>query len=101
MRNRDAVCEDVAVRTFMLACSHGLNLMGFEIKHGKDHLPDEDDIYGVNDAEERDAFNAFFGAKPIEARLRRRRTILVLTAVALIIALGFFLAIDLLFVLHR
>lgn len=74
--------------------------MGFEIKHGKDNLPDEEDIYGVNDADERDAFNALFGAKPMEARLRRRKTILVLTAFAIIVALGLLLALNLLSMLR-
>lgn len=74
--------------------------MGFEIKRGKDHLPDEEDIYGVNDADEREAFEVLFGVKPVGERLRQRRTILALIAVAIIIALGFLLAMNLLSVLR-
>lgn len=60
--------------------------MNFEIKDGKDHLPDEEDIYGVNDAEERDAFNALLGATPAEEHIRRRKLRMQILAVAVIIA---------------
>ena len=44
-----------------------------EIRDGKEHLPDEEDIYGVNDIEEREQFEALFGAETQQDRLRRRR----------------------------
>lgn len=57
--------------------------MGFEIRDGREHLPDEEDIYGVNDADERDAFNALFGAPTQEDLLRRRRSRIRMVAFAL------------------
>lgn len=62
--------------------------MNFEIRNGKERLPDEEDIYGVNDAEERDAFNALFGTTPLEERIHRRKLRMRALAVALIIAFG-------------
>ena len=58
--------------------------MYFEIKDGKDRLPDEDDVYAVNDVEERDAFNSLFGLKSIEKRHRNRRLLMAfLSAIVL------------------
>ena len=62
--------------------------MNFEIRDGKEHLPDEEDIYGINDAEERDAFNTLFGITPLEERVRRRKLRMRLLAVLVIIAFG-------------
>ncbi|HUV05730.1 MAG TPA: hypothetical protein VMX94_11565 [Armatimonadota bacterium] len=62
--------------------------MNFEIKDGKEHLPDEEDIYGVNDAEERDAFNALFGVTPLEERTHRRKTRMRLLAMSVLAAFG-------------
>lgn len=69
--------------------------MGFEIKDGKEHLPDEEDIYGVNDAEEREAFHALFGITPLEKRLRRRRIIMGFLAAFIIVSFGLVFAIQL------
>jgi hypothetical protein len=62
--------------------------MGFEIKDGKEHLPDEEDIYGANEAEEQDEFNALFGMETQEDRLRRRKKLLRALAVVVIITFG-------------
>ena len=68
--------------------------MNFEIRDDKEHLPDEEDIYGVNDAEERDAFDTLFGITPMKERLRRRKIRLRILALVVIIsfALAFALA---------
>ena len=58
--------------------------MSFEMRDGKERLPDEEDIYGVNDVEERDVLNALFGQPTLEERLRRRKTWLRLLAGLLI-----------------
>lgn len=60
--------------------------MNFEIRDGKDHIPDEEDIYGVNDAEERDRFDPLFGKSTQEVRVRRRRLIMRLTAGLVLVA---------------
>lgn len=62
--------------------------MGFEIQDGKEHLPDEEDIYGVNDIEEQDRFNALMGDIRFtqEERLRRRRMIFTVTGVVVLLA---------------
>jgi len=44
-----------------------------EIGDGKEHLPDEEDIYGVNDIEEHERFDALFGIGTQEDRVRRRQ----------------------------
>jgi len=67
--------------------------MNFEIRNGKERLPDEEDIYGVNDAEERDAFNALFGTTPLEERIHRRKLRMQILAAALVIAFGIAFAI--------
>jgi len=54
------------------------------MRDGKERLPDEEDIYGVNDVEERDVLNALFGQPTLEERLRRRKTWLRLLAGLLI-----------------
>lgn len=66
--------------------------MGFEIHDGKEQLPPEEDIYGVNDIEERERFNALFATGELtqEERLRRRKTVIV--TVALLLLLSFVLA---------
>jgi len=58
--------------------------VSFEMRDGKERLPDEEDIYGVNDVEERDVLNALFGQPTLEERLRRRKTWLRLLAGLLI-----------------
>lgn len=67
--------------------------MGFEIKDDKEHIPDEDDIYGVNDADERDLLESIFGGMTQEERVRRRkarmRVLSVLVIIAFAIAFGF------------
>ncbi len=60
--------------------------MGFEIRDGKDNIPDEEDVYGVNDAEERDRFNALFGKSTQEVRVHRRRLIMRITAGLVLLA---------------
>ena len=59
--------------------------MNFEINDGKEHLPDEEDIYGVNDIEEQERFNSLFGDfVSQEERIRRRRVRLrILTALVI------------------
>ena len=54
--------------------------MNFEIRDGKEHLPDEEDIYGVNDIEERERFDTLFGGKTQEDRVRRRKVAIRWTA---------------------
>ena len=62
--------------------------MNFEINDGKEHIPDEDDIYGVNDIEERERFESLFGGyTPQEERIRRRKIRIRVLAVLVIIAL--------------
>jgi len=64
--------------------------MGFDIQDGKEYLPPEEDIYDVNDIEEREAFESLLGLSPStqDQRLKRRRIILVVVAVFLVIAFG-------------
>ena len=69
--------------------------MGFEINDSKEPIPDEEDIYGVNDIEEQDRFNSLFGNSTQEARVRRRRTIMRWTAV--LVTLAFVLAFGIAF----
>jgi len=57
-----------------------------EIHDGKEHLPDEEDIYGVNDIEERERFEALFGSGTQEDRLRRRRARMRILAAIVILA---------------
>ncbi|HET6456047.1 MAG TPA: hypothetical protein VFI02_16700 [Armatimonadota bacterium] len=57
-----------------------------EIHDGKEHLPDEEDIYGVNDIEERERFEALFGSETQEDRLRRRRARMRILAAIVILA---------------
>lgn len=64
--------------------------MGFEIKDGKEHLPDEEDIYGVNDIEEQDEFNRLLGIETQEERVRRRKA--RMQTVALVVILAFAVA---------
>ena len=59
-----------------------------EIHDGKEHLPDEEDIYGVNDIEERERFEALFGSDTQEDRLRRRRVRTRILAAIVILAFG-------------
>lgn len=67
--------------------------MGFEIKDDKEHIRDEDDIYGVNDADERDLLESIFGGMTQEQRVRRRkarmRVVAVLVIIAFALAFGF------------
>jgi hypothetical protein len=58
--------------------------MNFEIRDGKEHLPDEEDIYGVNDIEERERFDSLFGGNTQENRVRRRKVIIRWTAVLVV-----------------
>jgi len=60
--------------------------MSFEINDGKEHLPDEEDVYGVNDIEERERFEALFGGRTQEERVRRRKRIIRWTAALVILA---------------
>ena len=60
--------------------------MNFEMKDGKEHLPDEEDIYGANDIEERERFEALFGRPTQEERLRRRKARIRVLAVLVIVA---------------
>ena len=66
--------------------------MNSEIRDGKDRIPDEEDIYGVNDIEERDQFNALFGGVTQEERVRRGkarfRIFAALVIIALLLAFG-------------
>ncbi len=64
--------------------------MGFEIRDGKEHLPDEEDVYGVNDIEERERFDALFGGSTQEERVRRRK--LIIRWMAVLVVLAFVLA---------
>jgi len=57
-----------------------------EIRDGKEHLPDEEDIYGVNDIEEQERFDALFGVGTQEDRLKRRRVRMRILAAVVIIA---------------
>lgn len=59
-----------------------------EIRDDKEHLPDEEDIYGVNDIEERERFEALFGAETQEDRLSRRRVRIRILAAIVILAFG-------------
>jgi hypothetical protein len=59
-----------------------------EIHDGKEHLPDEEDVYGVNDIEERERFDALFGSETQEDRLRRRRARMRILAAIVILAFG-------------
>ena len=67
--------------------------MSFEIKDGKEHIPDEEDVYGVNDADERDLLESIFGGTTQEQRTRRRkarmRVLAVLVVIAFALAFGF------------
>jgi hypothetical protein len=66
--------------------------MSFEIKDGKEEIPPEEDIYGVDDIVEEEEFNSLLGMKSFsqEARMRRRRNIIIV--VAALILLSFALA---------
>ena len=66
--------------------------MNFEIRHGKEHLPDEEDIYDVNDAEERDQFDALFGLTPLEEQVRRRKLRMRIVAVVVVVAFAVVIA---------
>lgn len=72
--------------------------MNFEIRDGKERVPDEDDIYGVNDIEERDQFNALFGGVTQDERVRRGKARFRILAALIIIA--FLLAIGILELRH-
>ena len=64
--------------------------MNFEIKDGSEHLPHEEDVYGVNDIEERERFDALLGARgrlSDEERMRRRRLGIRLLAALVVVAL--------------
>lgn len=68
--------------------------MSFEIRDGKEPLPDEEDIYDVNDIEDQERFNYLLGHNFMsqEQRLRaRRRVIIVTNAVLLLLSLISFL----------
>lgn len=63
--------------------------MNFEIRNGKERLPDEEDVYDVNDIEEQEQFNALLGmGTPQDERVRRRKILLRITAALVIIAFG-------------
>lgn len=64
--------------------------MNFEINDSKEPIPDEEDIYGVNDIEDEDRLRALLGGSTQEQRVRRRRMIMRL--VSAIIAFAFILA---------
>lgn len=68
--------------------------MGFEIRDGKERIPDEEDVYGVNDIEERDFFESLFGGMTQEERVRhhkaRMRLVAILVVLAIAIGLGVF-----------
>jgi hypothetical protein len=69
--------------------------MSFETQDGKEHLPDEEDIYGVNDIEEKERFETLFGGfLPQDERIRRRKARIRLVAIVVIatFALAFALA---------
>ena len=66
------------------------------MRDGKERLPDEEDIYGVNDVEERDVLNALFGQPTLEERLRRRKTWLRLLAGLLIFVAALVVALSVL-----
>lgn len=66
--------------------------MNFETRDGKEWLPDEEDIYGVNDAEERDAFNALLGLRTTEDDVRRRALLMRLIATGIVAAVTFSIA---------
>ena len=71
--------------------------MNFEIKHDNEHLPDEEDIYDVNDAEERDEFNSLFGLTPLEKKVHQRKIVMRIVAVlVIIIVFGIALALGML-----
>ena len=59
--------------------------MGFEIRDGKERIPDEEDVYGVNDIEERDLFDSLFGGTTQEERVRRRKARMRVLAILVII----------------
>lgn len=61
--------------------------MNFEINDSKEPIPDEEDIYGVNDIEDQDRLKSILGGVTQEQRIRRRRTIVRI--VAAFIALWF------------
>lgn len=64
--------------------------MNFEIRDGKEDVPPEEDIYGVNDAEEREQFEVLLGIAPSqETRLRRRK--LRLRILCVVVAAAFLL----------
>lgn len=59
--------------------------MNFEINGDKKWLPDEEDIYGVNDIEERERFDQLLGIGTSQAeRIRRRKLIMHIVAVLVI-----------------
>ena len=58
--------------------------MGFETRDGKEPLPDEEDIYGVNDLEEQERFESLFGEPTQDERMRRRRMYVRILAILLL-----------------
>ena len=60
--------------------------MNFEINDGREHLPDEEDVYGVNDIEEQERFDALFGQPTQEDRVRRRKMVMRIVIVLLVTA---------------
>ena len=66
-----------------------------EIRDGRKHLPDEEDIYGVNDIEEHERFDALFGIGSQENRLRRRTVRMRILAGLVILAFAAVFAIAL------
>ncbi|MCL6519774.1 MAG: hypothetical protein K6T99_08070 [Armatimonadetes bacterium] len=75
--------------------------MNYEVREGKERLPEEEDIYGVNESTENEYDYEFW--MPHEAKLRRRKTRLralaVIVILAFVITIGFFEIIQ--FLLNR
>jgi hypothetical protein len=60
--------------------------VSFEIRDGKDYLPPEDDIYGVDEIVEEQEFNSLLGMNKFshDARIRRRNNIVIAVALVLV-----------------
>ena len=63
--------------------------MNFEIRDGNERLPDEEDVYGVNDIEEQERFDSLLGiGLTQEERVAHHKARLRVIAVVVIIAFG-------------
>lgn len=58
--------------------------MNYEIREGKERLPEEEDVYGVNESEENEYDYEFW--MPHEEKLRRRKDLLRIFTFVVIIA---------------